>query len=385
MAIISPASPTHPCFGSASRRGEGRMHLPVAPRAVARSRFAPDTPQVSPALVATPDEALAMLDRALADGAPISMVGITGPGDPMATPEAALRTLRLVRDKYPDMPLCLTTLGLGIGTVAGELAAIGLSHVTVLVDAVSAEVAQGVYAWIRPSTRTMPLPLAAQVLVDGQRRAVTALVEAGLTVKINTTVHAGVNAEHVETIAQTMAALGATIMTVVPFWPGGENGAAQPDMDLLAAVREKAARHLALTPSWGECGDVVPTAARPVASSLPRPVAGRPNVAVASAGGMDVDLHLGHAFKLLIYGPREDGLACLLETRDAPEPGGGTSRWEGLVDTLADCFALLAASAGERPREILNRRGVTVLITEGEIEGTVDVLYGGGKKGKCRK
>jgi nitrogen fixation protein NifB len=33
----------------------------------------------------------------------------------------------------------------------------------------------------------------------------------------------------------------------------------------------------------------------------------------------------------------------------------------------------------------LNRRGVTVLVTEGEIEGTVDVLYGGGKKGKGRK
>ncbi|MFH1915488.1 MAG: NifB/NifX family molybdenum-iron cluster-binding protein [Pseudomonadota bacterium] len=386
MAIISLASPTHPCFGTASRRGEGRMHLPVASRAVARSRFAPDTAPATLGLVATPDEALVMLERAVADGVPVTMVGITGPGDPMATPEATLRTLRLVRDKYPDMPLCLTTLGLGLAAVAGELAAIGLSHVTVLVDAVSAEVAEGVYAWIRPATRTMPLSLAAQVLVDEQRRAVTALVEAGLTVKINTTVHAGVNDEHVETIARTMAGLGATIMAVVPVWPDGETGAARPDMDLLASVREKAARHMALTPSWGECGDVSPTsnAKSVAAASLPRPVPGRPNVAVVSAGGMDVDLHLGHATRLLIYGPREDGLACLLETRDAPEPGGGTSRWEGLADTLSDCFALLVASAGERPRESLNRRGVTVLITEGEIEGTVDVLYGGGKKGKCR-
>jgi nitrogen fixation protein NifB len=393
MAITSSANPANPCFGTAARRAVGRLHLPVAPRAVARGRFAQATPGTEPAVspaqpAVSPEEALAMLDRAVESGAAVHMVGITGPGDPLATPETTLRTLRLVRAKYPDMGLCLTTLGMGGAGLAGELAAIGLSHVTVLADAVTPAVAEELYAWIRPSTRTMPLPLAAKALVDEQRRTVAALVEAGITVKINTTVHPGVNDEHVETIASTMAGLGAAVMSVVPVWPDGEIGAQQPDMDLLAAVREKAARHLPLTPSWGECGgqaDAVAGGVFSAPTALPRPVAGRPNVAVASAGGMDVDLHLGHAARLLIYGPREDGLACLLGTRDAPEPGGGDARWEALADSLGDCFALLAASAGERPREILNRRGVTVLITEGEIEGTVDVLYGGGKKGKGRK
>jgi len=386
MATSSSACSSHPCFGSAARRGQGRVHLPVAPRAMARSRFVQNGDQARAVrAVVMPEEALAILDRAVADGERIDMVGITGPGDPMATPEATLRTLRLVRAKYPDLPLCLTTLGLGIGDVAGELAAIGLSHVTLLVDAVSAEVAEEVFAWIRPANRTVPLPLAAQVLVEGQRRAVAALAEAGITVKINTTLHPGINDGHVEAIARTMAGLGATVMSLVPLWTDGEDGAPRPDMDLLAAARERAARHLPLTPSWGECGDVVSPAAKPLQSSLPRPVPGRPNVAVASAGGMDVDLHLGHAARLLIYGPREDGLACLLETRDAPEPGGGDDRWEALAEILADCFVLLAASAGGRPREILNRRGVAVVITEGEIEGTVDALYGGGKKGKGGK
>jgi nitrogen fixation protein NifB len=346
----------------------------------------------------TPEEGLALLDRTLARGVAVDMVGITGPGDPLATHETTLRTLRLVRDKYPDMGLCLTTVGMGGASVAGELAALGLSHVTVLADAVSAGVAEDLYAWIRPSTRTVPLPQAAQALMDEQRQAVTAFVQAGLTVKVNTTVYPGHNADHVETIAETMAGLGAALMAVVPFWPvregGGEGGGEAggnlpaPDMDLLDSVRERVARHISLMPSWGECGrDLVGLEKGEAvkALTLPRPVAGRPNVAVASVSGMDVDLHLGHAVKLLIYGPREDGLACLLDTRNAPEPGGGTSRWETLADTLGDCFALLAASAGESPREILSRRGVAVLITEGEIEGTVDALYGGGRKGKGRK
>jgi nitrogen fixation protein NifB len=158
----------------------------------------------------------------------------------------------------------------------------------------------------------------------------------------------------------------------------------------MGTVRDRVARIIPLMPFRDECGADVVGTVRPekggmAASALPRPAPGRPNVAVASASGMEVDLHLGHAVKLLIYGPREDGLACLLETREAPEPGGGTRRWEDLADILGDCFALLTASAGESPRQILNRRGVAVLVTEGEIEGTVDVLYGGGRKGKGRK
>ena len=100
------------------------------------------------------------------------------------------------------------------------------------------------------------------------------------------------------------------------------------------------------------------SAAPAVFSGLPKPSAERPRVAVASGTGMDVDLHLGQAKTLLIYGPREDGLACLLETRQAPEPGSGESRWDQLADTLHDCFALLAASAGQRPREVLGNRGI---------------------------
>ena len=69
-----------------------------------------------------------------------------------------------------------------------------------------------------------------------------------------------------------------------------------------------------------------------------------------------------------------------------PEAGGGGLRWEKLADSLPDCFALLAASAGANPKQILKERGITVLITEGEIDGTVDVLFGGGKKKPtCRK
>jgi nitrogen fixation protein NifB len=372
-----------------SRCKIGRLHLPVAPRANARIRFA-DNPGTKPAM--TPEESLAWMEHVINAGKTVDIVGITGPGDPLAVPEPTLRTLRLVRAKYPEISLCLTTLGIGGDQIAEELAEIGLSHITVLVDAVSSEVAEKLYAWIRPSTKTMPLPEAAKALLNEQAKAVTAFKRAGLTVKINTTVYPGYNAGHVEQVAAAMATLGADIMGVVPYNPAGESGdnPARSGMELISTVRDRAARHIDLMPAWEECGEDIVGFERPgqdaaLVAVLPKPSQERPNVAVVSSGGMDVDLHLGHAIKVLIYGPREDGLQCLLETREAPKSGSGSSRWKELAKTLSDCFVILATSAGDSPRKILSREGLSVLITDGEIESTVDVLYGGGKKGKGRK
>ncbi len=381
---------SHPCFGMASRSKVGRLHLPVAPRANARIKFASET-QIKAAML--PEEAINWLERILADGSDIGIVGITGPGDPMAVPDLTLRTLRRVRGRHPEIPLCLTTVGLGADQYAKELKKIGLSHITLLVDAVDPEIAERMYAWIRPSTKTLPLAEAARMLMNEQAKAVTAFKKAGVVVKINTTVYPGYNADHVEAIASSMAALGADIMAVVPFWPGEESGEfpATPDMDLLETVRDRAARHINLMPAWEECGEALigldrAEARKAAAIALPRPTRERPNVAVVSTGGMDVDLHLGHAAKVLVYGPRDDGLACLLETREAPKPGSGSARWEQLASLLSDCFVLLTASAGQSPREVLSHSGLVVFITDGEIAPTVDILYGGGKKGnKCKK
>ena len=380
----------HPCFGLSSRKKVGRIHLPVAPRANARIKFASID---KPASAIMPAEALNMLIRTIDAGNSVGIVGITGPGDPLAVPEYTLETFRLVREKYPDMPLCLTTLGLGGAEYAEELAEIGIAHVTILVDAVVPEVAEKLYAWIRPATRTMPLSEAVRVLIDEQAKTVTALKKAGITVKINTTVYPGLNAGHVEEVASTMAALGADIMAIVPCHQeaGPDETPFESGMELIATVCDRAARHMNLMPVWDQCGDKIvglkgPEEMDGISAVMPKPAPEGPNVAVASSNGMEVDTHLGHAATLLVYGPREDGLACLLETRQAPDPGSGSSRWEQMGVLFGDCFVLLASGAGEQPRKNLSRLGISVLITDGEVEGTVDVLYGGGKKkGKCRK
>lgn len=359
------------------------LTLPVAARVSARTRFARLQPMADTALL--PQEALARLERCFAQGG-IGGVELAGPGDPLASIEATLATLRLISQKYSGLPFSLHTLGIGADQYAGALKDAGLSQVKIQIDAIDPLVLEKIYAWIRPGKKTLPLPAAARLLVDEQGRAVTTCKKTGLTVHIVTTVYPGHNADHLETIARTMAEYGADGIFLVPYQPeeGTDIELPAADAALMAEADKACSRHLPVL----VCRDRLTGSGAQTAaiSSLPRPSKGRPNVAVASSSGLDIDLHLGQARQLLIYGPREDGLTCLLETRPAPEPGGSGRRWQILAAGLSDCFALLAASAGETPRSELAEAGITVLITEDSIEGIVDVLYGGGKKGKqCRK
>ena len=307
------------------------------------------------------------------------MVGITGPGEPLAEPGPTLETLRLVRNKHPELALTLATNGLSAAQHAEELAGLGLSHVTVLVDAVDPGIVEQLYAWIRPGNRTLPLPEAARLLVDEQARSIRAFREAGLFVKVNMTVIAGINEEHVTDVASVVASLGADMLALTPFQPAcpgsncdranAEPGTPKaPDAARMDELRTQASRYIAMMPAFDSCGQAIvglgnvgleqATPELCLVPALPAPSGARVNVAVASASGLDVDLHLGQAIRFLIFGPREsDGLPSLLCMRDAPEPttgaaagattgsiGGGNARWEALAETLHDCFAILAAS-----------------------------------------
>ena len=383
-----------PGYSPQESEGTSTLRLPVAPLAFCRIRHAPETKAIS-AMNAT--EVIAEADRFQG----LTHVELDGPGDPLASMTATLATVALLKQHRPELSIGLTTVGLNGADHAAELAATGVQRITLQVETLDAATAEKLYAWIRPGKKTIPLKDVVPLLLDEQAKAVPALAEAGLAVTVRTTVYPGINAHQIVSIAETMAELGASAMELAPFTPDPSQANAPPaatrvHMEQIAKLTERFLPTTSFQMSIEECGcDCGPSCgsgstcgcgiAAPTQTGLPKPTRERPRVAVASSTGMDVDLHLGQAKTLLIYGPREDGLACLLETRQAPDPGSGESRWEQLADTLHDCFALLAASAGQRPREVLGNRGIRVILTEDNIEGTVDVLYGGGKKGKCKQ
>ena len=150
----------HPCFNTDARHRFGRVHLPVAPDCNVQCNFCKriydcaneSRPGVTTALL-SPKQALYYLERVLANDTRISVVGIAGPGDPFATPTLTMETLRLVRQQYPEMLLCVASNGLSVPPYAEELAALNVSHVTLTVNAVDPQIGARVYSWIRDGKR----------------------------------------------------------------------------------------------------------------------------------------------------------------------------------------------------------------------------------------
>ena len=392
MTVI-PISNAPGFVAPSGEAGMKTLCLPVAALAFCRMRYAPES---KPRQALTAAEVLTEVEQH--DG--LEHIELDGPGDPLAQVAVTLATTALLKQHRPDLAIGLSTIGIDGAKHAAELAAAGVNTITLLSETLDAATAEKLYAWIRPGKKTIPLAQAVPLLLDEQAKAVPAMAAAGLQVRIRTTVYPGINAHQIPALAETLAELGASAMELVPFTPDPAQSNSPP-----AATRMHVEQLAKLTGRFlpttfqpipaancsCDCGPVCGSGsncgcgAKPVAQApLPKPSTMRPRVAVASSTGMDVDLHLGQARTLLIYGPREDGLVCLQETRQAPDAGSGESRWDQLAGVLNDCFAILAASAGQRPREVLAGRGIRVILTEENIEGTVDVLYGGGKKGKCK-
>lgn len=362
---------------------ENIVYLPVAPQVVGRSRFAPLLPTSTQ--TATASEAIPILQRAMKDSPhPIIMAAISGPGDPLATPDITLHTIARIKELYPQLKVGLRTYGIGSEKLASKLASAGLDYVEIQVDAMNSEMLEKLYAWIRPGKKTLKISDTAPLLISEQRYGVPALKFHEIKVCIHTTLYSGYNINTVGKIARDMGELGADAIALTPHttMPETEILLESPTEKEIEQATVDASKYLQIIrPLFSTEGSEQSIT---TVSSYPKPSKARPNVAVVSESGMEVDLHLGHAGRFLIYGPREDRLPCLLETRDAPAPGSGKNRWLKVAATLEDCFVLLAASAGETPRSTLTETGLSVLVTDDAIEGMVDVLYGGGKKGKCK-
>lgn len=349
------------------------LKLPIAPVANYRMLRDGDT-RPAPAMV--PAEAVAWVQALRNGGKNIRSIELIGPGDILATVSRTLDCLKLLGPEIKGADLRLSTIGLGAAEVATDLARLGVVKVTLLVDTVQAETATKLYSWIRPAKKNVPLASASEMLIAAQAAAVEAFTAAGINVAIRTNLVAGINDTELVQIAEIMADIGASSIEI-----DGKVG-----VDLEKHVR-LASEYLRATLCSNKLPELLPPGSPGPcdAVTIPKSTATRPNVAVVSTNGMDVDLHLGQASQVLIYGPRDDGLACLLMARQTPGTGGGSERWQILAkECLHDCFALLATHAGDVPRKELAELGIQVVLTEDNIEGLVDVLYGGGKKKKCK-
>jgi nitrogen fixation protein NifB len=386
----------HPCFSEGARHKVGRIHLPVAPKCNMQCNYCnrdfecvnESRPGVSSTIL-SPQQAADYLDAVLERIQDIRVVGIAGPGDLFANGYETIETLRLVRERHPDMMLCLASNGLEVAKYVDDIARLNVSHVTVTVNAVDPVIGGQIYAWARLNGKVYRGVDAARVILEQQGAAIDLLKERNVTVKINTVVIPGINDHHVEEIAKRMAERKADIHNCIPLYhvAGTPFEKIAPiAADRMDAIRAQVKEYMPQMRHCTRCradaagmiGGAQSEEVRELLKKAAQPHATdrRPYVAVASMEGLLVNQHLGEATSLWIFGLR-DGKTDLVDRRSTPEPGGGTERWKEMADMLQDCSTVLVSGVGPFPKIVLERAGVQVVVMEGLAKEAVEAVLTG--------
>lgn len=241
----------HPCFGGDHSKA-GRIHLPVAPGCNIKCGFCErrfdcaneSRPGVT-SRVLTPEQALervrlVKLHMERQGGAQLKVVGIAGPGDPLANLRT-FETFRLVKAAFPEMTLCLSTNGLRLPEMIGPLRGLDLHSLTVTINALTPETGAKVYEWIKLEGRRLEGDVAAALLLERQLEGVRLAAAAGLLVKVNHVYIPGVNDHETLDLAVKVRSLGANMMNIIPVIPIGLfKNIEPPSAALMEMVRNQA-------------------------------------------------------------------------------------------------------------------------------------------------
>lgn len=221
--------PKHPCMNEKLHSKIARMHLPVAPlcntscgyceRGCRSSIEECQMPGVCEKIV-SPAEAVNFVTPFLNKYGKNSIIGIAGPGDPLAN-EETFDTISLLKENFPDIRLCLCTNGLNLPDNISRLKASGIKHMSVTLNGISPEIVNKIYRYIKLDGKKVMGTDASVTLIRNQLKGIEMAVQAGLFVKVNTVVIPAINDFHLVEIAKKSADLGAGIMNIMPLIPGG--------------------------------------------------------------------------------------------------------------------------------------------------------------------
>ena len=117
-----------------------RMHVAVAPACNIQCNYCnrkydcanESRPGVVSELL-SPDQAIRKVLAVAAAIPQMSVLGVAGPGDPLANPARTFEIFRQLSERAPDIKLCLSTNGLKLPMYVDEIARHNIDHVTITI------------------------------------------------------------------------------------------------------------------------------------------------------------------------------------------------------------------------------------------------------------
>ena len=412
----------HPCYSEEAHHHFARMHVAVAPACNIQCHYCNRkydcAAESRPGVVSerlTPGQALWKVLAVAAEVPELSVVGIAGPGDPLANPGPTFETMELVRRAAPDLRLCLSTNGLALPEHVERLSALGVDHVTVTVNMIDPEVGERIHPWVIWKGRKVRGKEGARILSERQLEGLAELAGRGILCKVNSVLIPGVNDGHLAEVGRAVRGLGAFVHNVMPLISAPEHGTHYgltgrrgPTEAELAAVQRACEGGANVMRHCRQCrADAVGllgqdrnaefTLARLSAAAVPDAAGARAahrrgvekkrqlvdaahrealarvetlehltaRVAVATKGEGLVNQHFGHARELLVYDVDRRGVRLVGHRKvDQYCSGGegGDDELEGMLAALSDCRAVLVAKVGRCPRERLASAGIEPVV-----------------------
>jgi MoaA/NifB/PqqE/SkfB family radical SAM enzyme len=317
----------------------------------------------------------------------IDVAGIAGPGDALADFEKTRETFRLIREVDPDSTFCLSTNGLLLPRYADEIAALGVSHVTVTVNAPDIETGRRIYRFVEWEGTRYTGKEGTRLLLENQYAGIRRLKELGIVSKINVVLLKGLNDNLMPVIAEKVKEAGADMLNIMQLIPVKGSLFEHIPLTSNAELTKIRAQCEGILPQMYHCRqcrvDAVGRIDEDISLSLwekdARPAAWEPSgvpagaailrFAAASKNGMLVDQHFGHARAFHVYEYRE-GKVRFIERREIPQYCLGSSncgsrenRFAVIAEALRDCSCVLAMRIGDAPRLELEKQGVRFFMT----------------------
>lgn len=400
---IAQKTATHPCFNCGAH-DYARMHLPIAPKCNISCNYCVrkyDCPNESRPGVTTnvlkPQEAFEKYMEVKKKVPKLSVVGIAGPGDALANFEETKKTLELIREQDKEVTFCLSTNGLMLPRYANELIRLGVSHVTVTMNAIDPKIGGQIYKYVDYMGVRYYGETAAAILLANQLTGIQFLTSQGIVCKVNIVMLKGINDQHIPEVVKKVKELEGTITNIMQLIP--VSGSVFENLPLVSnkeimKMRKDCGETMKQMYHCKQCrADAIGTLENDrsiefnachkeenpgdTAKAKENPELQKFQVAVATKSGMIVDQHFGQVSELYVY-EYFNGSAKFIEKRTIdkycdgkPDCDEKEDKISMIINTIADCDAVIAMRIGDSPKMKLKQKGIKVFTTYDKIEDSV--------------
>lgn len=221
----------HPCYSADAHHHFARMHVPVAPACNIQCNYCNRKFDCSnesrPGVVSRvlkPEQAVRKVAAVARRLPELSVVGVAGPGDPLANSRRTLLTCRLLREQFPDLRLCLSTNGLALPEHVEQLGELGIEHVTVTMNAIDPAIGARIHPWVFHNHQRYGGEEGAALLLRQQLAGIEQLAARNVLVKVNSVLIPGLNDEHLPAVSNAVRQRGAFLHNIMPLISAAEHG-----------------------------------------------------------------------------------------------------------------------------------------------------------------